>query len=230
MEEAETWSVLRREAMKFIFYACFLGGICVLMMQGFRWPYANAVSFYGENGVVEWTQVLFLLVSCLLLRCAGEKNKTQQPLMRILILLLICAVVREMDDLLDTYLGRHWWKIVVLFLICAAGGLAFRHRQELGALILSMIRHPSFGLIVAGLFTVFIFSRILGCGIYWRELLGSRDDARITKEIVEECTELVGYFFIMIGTAEYLGGTKGCNGGLASSEHAKKRSMACVSE
>jgi len=202
MEERSVWSGLVHLALRVLVYAVLLGIVCVLMMQGFRWPFE--FSFYGENGLIEWIQILFLIGAGLLFWRAGVVNKPQQPLMKILILLLACAIVRELDSFLDEQLGRHWWKGIVLTLALLAGGVAFRHRETLGMAVTKLTCRPSFGILLTGALTVLVFSRLVGYGDFWRELLNERAAASIVKEIAEECTELVGYFFILIGAFEHL--------------------------
>ena len=57
---------------------------------------------------------------------------------------------------------------------------------------------------LTGALIVLIFSRLFGYGDFWRELVDDQHVAHEVKRIVEECTELSGYFFIMIGTFELL--------------------------
>lgn len=206
MENQSEWKVLGSLAGRVLAYAVLLGVVSVLMMQGARWPYA--LSFYGENGLLEWSQVFFLMVSILLFRQAGIWNEERRPVMTVIMLLLASAAVRELDSLLDAHLGRHWWKLIVVSLAAVAGWIASRRREEFFRSVVCLTRRPSFGILLSGALMVLIFSRLLGYGNFWRELLDDRAIAAIVKEIVEECTELIGYFFILIGSFEYLHETK----------------------
>jgi hypothetical protein len=206
MEERSEWKGLIGLALRVLVYAVLLGIVCVLMMQGFRWPYE--FSFYGESGLIEWSQILLLIGAALLFWRAGGVDKPQQPLMTILILLLACAIVRELDSFWDEQLGRHWWKGIVLTLVLLAGGVAFRHRETLGLSVMKLTCRPSFGILLTGALTILVFSRLFGYGDFWRELLNERAAASLVKEIAEECTELIGYLFILIGAFEHLHETK----------------------
>lgn len=206
MEKQLEWKVLGKLSGRVLAYAVLLGVVSVLMMQGARWPYA--LSFYGENGLVEWSQVFFLTVSIFLFWRACTWNRGYRPVMTVIMLLLVSAAVRELDSLLDVYLGRHWWKLIVVSLAAVAGWIALRRREEFFRSVVCLTRQPSFGILLSGALMVLIFSRLLGYGDFWRELLDDRAMASIVKEIAEECTELIGYFFILIGAFECLHETK----------------------
>jgi hypothetical protein len=196
------WNDLLKLALRVIFYALLLAGVSVMMMQGARWPYE--LSFYGENGLIEWMQVFFLMVSIVALWRAGVQDKSCRPLIIVMILLSASMIIRELDKVLDTYVARHAWKLGVAGLVFFAGVVIYRHKQTFYDSLVLMTRRPSFGIMLSGGLIVLIFSRLFGYGDFWLELVDNRSVAREVKRIAEECTELTGYFFIMIGTFEYL--------------------------
>ncbi|MEI8207123.1 MAG: hypothetical protein WCG03_09630 [Kiritimatiellales bacterium] len=196
------WRVFRGLAVRIISYAIFLVAVSVMMLQGAHWSYG--LSFYGENGLIEWTQIFFLVISIFSLWRAGALDKNRRTVMTVLVLLLAMVVVRENDKNFDIYLGRHTWKWFAWALTAAAAWVAYHNRNKFYISALHLTRQPSFGIMLTGALVVLIFSRLFGYGAFWRELLDDRRIAGEVKRIVEECTELSGYFFIMIGTFELL--------------------------
>lgn len=196
------WKVLRVLAVRILGYALLTAVVSWMMIQGAHWSYEP--SFYGENGLVEWTQILFLVISIIVLCRAGALDKNRRTVITVLILLLAMVAVRENDKNFDICLGRHVWKWFAWALTAAAAWLAYRRRTECYISALHLTRQPSFGIMLTGALVVLIFSRLFGYGDFWRALLDDRHIAKEVKRTVEECTELSGYFFIMIGTFELL--------------------------
>ena len=194
--------VFRNLAVRVVLYALLLGSATALMHQGANWPYER--SFYGENGLIEWMQVLFLLVSIVVLWRAAGLAKDRREVLFAMICLLIATIMREWDNILDETLGRHVWKVFSGIFIVTASVPFFRHRRAFYISALHLTRQPSFGIMLTGGLIVLVFSRMFGSGDFWTELIDHREFARKAKKVAEECTELMGYFFIMIGTFEHL--------------------------
>jgi hypothetical protein len=198
--------VFRNLAIRVGLYALLLGCGTVLMHQGANWPYER--SFYGENGLIEWMQVLFLLVSIAVLWRAASLAKDRRAVLFAMICLLAATIMREWDNILDETFGRHVWKILSGTFIVAATIPFFLHRREFYISALHLTRQPSFGIMLTGGLIVLVFSRLFGSGDFWSELIDHREFARTAKKVAEECTELMGYFFIMTGTFEHFHETR----------------------
>jgi hypothetical protein len=194
--------VFRGLAMRVGLYALLLAGGTVFMHQGANWPHER--SFYGENGLIEWMQVLFLVVSIAVLWRSSSLAKDRRTVLFSMICLLLATIMREWDKILDETFGRHVWKVLSGFFIVAASVPFFRHRRPFYISALHLTRQPSFGIMLTGGLIVLIFSRLFGSGEFWTDLIDHRQFAREAKKVAEECTELMGYFFIMIGTFEHL--------------------------
>jgi lysylphosphatidylglycerol synthetase-like protein (DUF2156 family) len=189
-------------AVRISAYAVLLAGMTLIMHQGAHWT--HEVSFYGENGLIEWIQISFLLTSMAVLCRAGSLDKDRRAVLAVMILLLAATIVREWDKILDVWLGRHVWKFLSGGLIAAAAVWACRKRRSFYISALHLTRQPSFGIMLTGGLIVLVFSRLFGAGEFWQEMMDDRRIAREVKQVAEECTELMGYFFIMIGTFEHL--------------------------
>lgn len=183
-------------------YTALLAAVSLLMHQGAHWPYE--LSFYGENGLIEWMQVLFLITSMTVLWKAGRAAGDRRAVLFSMIFLLAATVMREWDKIIDQTLGRHVWKILSGLFIGAAAVPFLYRRRAFYISALHLTRQPSFGIMLSGGLIVLVFSRLFGYGEFWLELLDDRSIAREAKQVAEECTELMGYFFIMIGTFEHL--------------------------
>jgi hypothetical protein len=194
--------VFRSLAVRIGLYALLLGCGTVLMHQGANWPYE--LSFYGENGLIEWMQVLFLAVSITILWRAAFLAKDRRAVLFSMICLLVATIMREWDNILDETLGRHVWKVFSGAFIVAASVPFFLHRRDFYLSALHLTRQPSFGIMLTGGLIVLVFSRMFGSGEFWTDLIDHRAFAREAKRVAEECTELMGYFFIMTGTFEHL--------------------------
>ncbi len=200
--ERTVLKVFRSLAVRISAYAVLVAGITILMHQGAHWE--HELSFYGENGLIEWVQVLLLVVSIAVLWRSGVLDKDRRAVLVAMIFLLTATIAREWDKIIDESMGRHVWKLISGLLIAAAAGVAFRKKRAFYLSALHLTRQPSFGIMLTGGLIVLVFSRLFGAGDFWRELLDDRRIANEAKRVVEECTELMGYLFIMIGTFEFL--------------------------
>jgi len=183
-------------------YTLLLTAISLLMHQGAHWPYE--LSFYGENGLIEWLQVLFLITCMAVLWKASRLAGDRRAVLGSMIFLLAATVIREWDKILDQTFGRHVWKILSGLFIGAAAVPFIYRRRAFYISALHLTRQPSFGIMLTGGLIVLVFSRLFGAGDFWVQLIDDRTFAREAKQVAEECTELMGYFFIMIGTFEHL--------------------------
>lgn len=65
-----------------------------------------------------------------------------------------------------------------------------------------LFKHPSDGMLSAGLLTVLLFARLMGMGTLWHTLLAD-EFIRTVKNAVEEGTELFGYTLCLLATLSY---------------------------
>lgn len=158
---------------------------------------------FGENSVLEYLQVIILLFAALSAYLAGYLNPSRATLSAMLVAAACIACVREFDFALDRYLFDGAWQVLVFMILLIAGLRAWQHRDELKSTLLDFLQRPSFGLMVGGFITVFVFSRLLGRQVLWRAIMGD-NYMRLVKTAVEESTELLGYTLICIGTLEFL--------------------------
>ena len=158
---------------------------------------------FGETSVVELLQVGFLLLTIGCASLAGHQEVSWAPLSRLYVGLAGVALIREFDFALDRYIFDGAWQTLALGVVLMTGRVVIVHRRRLMEEIGEVVDRASFGLMVSGFFTVFIFSRLVGQKILWETLMGD-GYMRVVKNAVEEGTELLGYALIFIGMMVYL--------------------------
>lgn len=153
-----------------------------------------------ENSVTEIVQELILLAIVLL-----HAWLIRLPDLRASSILVggffACMLIRELDFVFDIIHHGSWlWVALAVAVVCSAVAAADARRLLAG--IKDYIQHPSYGLVCSGLLTVLVFSRLMGMGVLWHNLL--RDDfVRDVKNAIEEGSELFGYALCLLGTVIY---------------------------
>jgi hypothetical protein len=186
-------------AVRVFIYAVLLAAIAYGMLWG-AVVYDDV--FFDEWAPVEVLQEVFALSAALLVLLAGRRDESKRPCAVGLAGLFFCMFTREWDFLLDRFVGKHSWKMIVLAILIGLAFYAARHSREIYASVMQFINLPSFGIFVSGLLVLIAFSRLFGYGPFWKAIM---DDSsyRTVKTIVEEGVELMGYFLILVSACEY---------------------------
>ena len=154
-----------------------------------------------ENSIVEWAQVVCLFISAILLYCASKHTQEYKELFRVLFILPVIAIIRENDNLLETYVFDEAWEVfVIIGLICLGYILVSTFRIVSNQFIRFTHTQP-FICFVLGFFIVFAFSRIVGQQKLWQALLQERHH-RMIGGFIEEIMEFFGYCIILLGSLE----------------------------
>jgi len=159
--------------------------------------------FYDETGPVEILESVFALVTALIFLFAGRLDCRRASFVSLLAMVLFCAVIRESDYFLDELVGRHTWKILVGLVVVF---IIFHIRRNLKSILDSLmdfISQPSFGVFMSGVLVLLVFSRLFGCGFFWKELIKG-EYYYVIKTIAEESVEQMGYFLMLVASCEYL--------------------------
>lgn len=154
-----------------------------------------------EGSLTEIAQELMLLVMVMLHLWLGMK----QPALRYSSVLIAgffaCALVRELDFAFDQLRHGSWvyaaLTITALCLVVAAS----KPGNTLKGLVV-FVKHPSYGILCAGLLNILVFSRLLGMGTLWHALL-QEHHLRLVKNVVEEGSELFGYGLCLLASVHY---------------------------
>ena len=180
-------------------YAVLLGALAYGMLWG---AVHHGPAFYSETGPVEVMEAVFAVCTALVFLLAARTDPERAPFLIVLSTLFFCAVVRESDYFFDLLIGRHAWKVAVALMLVPLGVYCRRNIRQIMDSAMSFISHPSFGVLLSGLLVLIVFSRLFGYGSFWKELIEG-PYYRVTKTIVEEGVELMGYFLLLISSFEY---------------------------
>lgn len=112
-----------------------------------------------------------------------------------------CLLIRELDFISDRSEMLSWFH----FVVAVAGSciyLALKNRKNAVYGLAHFSKSESYYIMVCGLVTVLVFSRLFGMKIIWQALM---DDGyiRLVKNAAEEVTELFGYTVCMISAVKY---------------------------
>lgn len=183
--------------LRYAIYAIFTYGIMELMRYDGMIT-TDEVKF-AESSLVEQAQNLILAVAMLFLAL----TKGYQAIKYILILILGMFLIREQDAFLDSAIAEHSWKYICIIFAGIVGVKIYSIRKKISSEIEEFIKTSSSGIIFLGFLTLLIFSRMFGRKKFWKVVEGTEDYTRNVKNAAEECTELFGYFLILIGVVEF---------------------------
>ncbi len=172
--------------------------------------YLDACSGWGvsEGRCVESAQLGALCLSGLLLCIAAWRSARQADGMATALLFVAMGVglmvVRELDGFFDKVFFHGSWKVFALpFLLAALAVMLGRRRKWLDS-VAALLETRTGILLEVFLLTLLVFSRMFGTKAIWSELFTETITpqlteeqapfaARITKNAVEEVTELFAY-------------------------------------
>lgn len=154
---------------------------------------------FSESSIVERLQNVFLLLMLLTL----VFTKGFKAIKNILLFVLGIFFIREQDAFLDHLLGEHSWKYISLLYAAGIGFFIYKERKSILSEIDHMMTTASSGILFLGFTTLLIFSRMFGRKKFWKIVEGTENYTRNVKNAAEECTELFGYFILLIGVIEF---------------------------
>jgi len=188
--------ILKRLIYAFFCSAAVAAGVLILFSDVFLLK--NAV---GEDSITEIVQELLLLLMVCLFAYQAWRYPNKRRAMVLIAGFFACMLIREMDFAFDEL--RHGsWLYAALAVTLGCGIYALRAPQQMLSALGQYFRHPSYGMMLAGLLCILIFSRLFGMGILWKELM-LNDYSRVVKNMVEEGNELFGYIICFLATLWY---------------------------
>lgn len=159
---------------------------------------------FAENGVVENIQLGLLLCSGLIFLVEGAYAKEWRPLMFFLAALCFLAGCRELDKTLDLLICGLRWRIGFIFPLIAIG-YALKHKDIARKNICSFLENQSFYIMFCALIIIFPVGQCIGHRPLVVNVIGESQMPQI-KELFEECSEVIGYFLILLSSVEsYIG-------------------------
>lgn len=151
-----------------------------------------------ENRWLEWFQISLLCVVALM--CVGAFRAGEPALHRLLALLALFAVARELDSFLEKLLfdRAHW--IPMGLAVAAIVAVAAPARGELAHDLPLFFGRPGFYLMLFGFALVVLYAQVLGQREIWEAFQPKYESE--AKRFVEEGLEFMGYVVIGCGVLE----------------------------
>lgn len=160
---------------------------------------------YGtsEHSPVEMVQPALLLICAALYGWVARDCPSQRPIAFVFGGLALGCAVRELHYFLDQNVADNFWQVVVAIILALIIVYGYRQRRRFRVAWLRLWPSPGLTLLFAGCSILFVIVQILGHEPLWLAILGD-DYERVVKLAAEEFLELIGYFFILMGTLEYV--------------------------
>lgn len=163
----------------------------------------NDVFGTSEYSPIEMLQPALLAICVVLYAWIAKDYPSQRPIAFAFGGLALACMVRELHFFFDKNVADNFWQVVVAIILALLIVYTARHRKRLHIAWLRLWPSPGITLMFAGASVLFVFVQIIGHEPLWEAILGD-GYARIAKLAVEEFIELIGYFFVFIGTLEYV--------------------------
>lgn len=191
-EKEKLWSAVR----------CFVYLLSAMIFIGFIHYLASVykTETFAENSVVENIQLGLLLCAGVIFLVQGIYAKTWRPLMFFLASLCFLASCRELDKTLDELIYGVRWRIGFVFPLIAAE-YAIKHKDIAYKNLFSFLGTSSFYMMFCALIIIFPIGQCIGHRPLVVNVIGESQMAQI-KELFEECSEVMGYFLILLASIE----------------------------
>lgn len=193
--------ILKQSIIKSGIYLLLTFGIWVIFYLDVFFPIEGIHHKFSELSLTEIVQEIILFIIATVFLLTGVRTRPRRSFGLLLAGFFCMAFIRELDALFD-YVWHGFWKVPCLMAALAFGSFAYRYKENFVADATEFVELPAFGIFLCGFLTVFVFSRLLGCGFLWEELVGN-GCIRCAKNMVEEGLELFGYFLTGIAAVEY---------------------------
>lgn len=163
----------------------------------------------SELSVTEIVQELVLAV-IIVIHFRLARKYTALRLSNILIGgLFLAMLIRELDAVFDL-IAHGSWVWFALASTAAALALPLLKWRVAVCQLQEYARTPGYGMMLAGLMTILVFSRLMGMGELWDFVLQD-GYVRAVKNAVEESCEMYGYMLCLTATASYAFSLRRCD-------------------
>lgn len=154
-------------------------------------------SYFGEITFVEITQEIFLFILFLAYIFIGFKWKSIRPVANLVSLFFLMSFIREFNFLkLD-------WVYPALVVLAVLIWFVLRDFKKIKKATIEFFSVPPSSWLLAGWFTTYIFSRLMGRSKFWLQMY-SEENYRLAKAATEESIELLGNTIMLIGAVEFI--------------------------
>lgn len=163
----------------------------------------NPGNKFNERSIVEYCQNSLLLITAAIYLYVSYTQKHVLPLAFGLFAFIFASLIREQDALLDEFVFDGAWQTGAFGVLGVATFLIFRNYRLFLANVNDFVSKFSFGILLSGILTTYIFARLYGRKVFWMTVM-EQEYIRDVKNVSEESLELFGYGLILVGTIEFL--------------------------
>lgn len=156
---------------------------------------------FSEDSPIEALQSLLLVLSVMALSYGLVLYKNWRPLLLLVGEFLFVSFVREQDAYLDLHYFDGAWQTIVIFSLPFPIYFAIKKRKLLFENLKVYSSLFAFGIMMSGVLTTYIFSRLYGRRTFWMAAM-ENGYMRDVKNISEESLETYGYLLIFIASLE----------------------------
>ncbi len=157
---------------------------------------------FMESTFTEWTQQLILLIMTAIFAHCSFHFTSFQCLSVLLAGMSAIGLVREFNNFFNSQIFDGAWQLLALVVLFITAVLIRKYQRFFWDDLKDFQGTLSFGFMLAGFLTTFIFSRLFGRTVFWEALMEERY-FRSVKNAAEEGVELLGYGLLLVATVEY---------------------------
>ncbi|OBU40594.1 hypothetical protein AYY26_21165 [Photobacterium phosphoreum] len=156
-----------------------------------------------ENSLTEYSQTFLLLGTTAAFTYLGYTKKLYDRTAFLIASFFICLLIRELDLFFDQLIFHGFWVYPALSIAISAIIYANQQREKTITALVEVMTNSYFPILCLGLGITLVYSRLIGMGAMWHQILGD-DFQRIVKNIAEESSELLGYTIIFYASVNYV--------------------------
>lgn len=156
----------------------------------------------SEFSPVEIIQAGILVICALLYGWVARYCPSQRPIALVFGACALVFFIRENDYFLALLIATNLSQSLMAVIVAFAFVYAYRQRKRFRVAWLRMWPSPGLTLLFGGAVTMFAFVFFISDESLWRAILGEGYQ-HVGRVAVEEFSELLAYYFWLIGTIEY---------------------------
>lgn len=183
--------------------SCFFALALLLALSAFAIHLAvnHSGGSVGEHSIIEYLQEFYLLIAGSLFAAVAIKDQQQRGFAILVAGFFFLLLTRELDAFFDQIV-HGFWKYPAWLVAMSAIGYALRNKTTTVKPLLDYFNHRSFAMMLAGMVTLIVFSRIFGMGTLWQNVMQD-GYIRPVKDLAEEGVELLAYSLVVFAAAWY---------------------------
>jgi len=199
LENEQAEALINRETLqhlsRYALYTAIFFGVGLLLPVVM--PRGDINSIY-EGGFVENCQILVLCFALFVFIIGFSLRQQARGAYAILITCISIAMIRELDRVFKIIPVFGWHGAMAIILIFGAF-LIYRYRSLIREGVDWVVSGHAFPLFCSGFIAAVPFGQLIG---HFLTVLLGDDYTRSYKQLVQECSELLGYSLILIGAIE----------------------------